>query len=119
MVYVYLTVVILFCLGLYAVLAQKNLIKIIIGINIMESALILLLIASGYREGGTAPIINQKLYSLQGIRYQAIVDPVPQALALTAIVIGASITAVMLFFAIKLNKQYGTLDISEIRRLRG
>ena len=108
---IYLTIVTLFCLGLYTILTRKNLIKIIIGIDIMESALILLLIASGYKEGGQAPILNDN--------YQIIVDPIPQALALTAIVIGASITALMLFLAVKLHKQYGTLNVEEIRRLRG
>ncbi|WP_018247422.1 sodium:proton antiporter [Orenia marismortui] len=108
---IYLIVIILFSLGLYTVLTYKNLIKIIIGINIMEYSLILLLINIGYKVEGTAPILNSN--------YKVIVDPIPQSLALTAIVIGASITALMLFLTIKLNKKYQTLDISEIRRLKG
>ncbi|GAB6100299.1 NADH-quinone oxidoreductase subunit K [Halanaerocella petrolearia] len=108
---IYFTVIILFSLGLYTVLTYKNLIKIIIGINVMESSLILLLLTVGYKPEGTAPIIDQ--------HYQTIVDPIPQSLALTAIVIGASMTALMLFLTVKLNKKYNTLDISEIRRLSG
>ncbi|TDX48022.1 sodium:proton antiporter [Orenia marismortui] len=108
---IYLIVIILFSLGLYTVLTYKNLIKIIIGINIMEYSLILLLINIGYKVEGTAPILNSN--------YKVIVDPIPQSLALTAIVIGASITALMLFLTIKLNKKYQTLDISKIRRLKG
>ena len=108
---IYGAVVVLFCLGLYAVLTRHNLIKIIIGIDIIESSLILLLITVGYKEGGAAPILNQD--------YEVVVDPIPQALALTAIVIGASITALMLFLAIKLYKKYGTLDVREIRGLWG
>ncbi len=111
MIMLYVVVIILFCLGLYTILTQKNLIKIIIGINLMEASLTLLLIASGYRYQGTAPIIDGE--------YEVIVDPIPQALSLTAIVIGASTTALMLFLAIKLKKRYNTLDVSKIRRLRG
>ncbi|MGM0471419.1 MAG: sodium:proton antiporter [Bacillota bacterium] len=107
----YCSVIILFCLGLYTIVAYRNLIKIIIGINIMESSLILLLIIGGYRPQGAAPIITRP--------FEKVVDPLPQALALTSIVIGASITALMLFLVIKLNKEYGTLNIDEIRRLRG
>ncbi|OCL26702.1 cation:proton antiporter [Orenia metallireducens] len=108
---IYLVVIILFCLGLYTTLTNTNLIKIIIGINIMDSSLVLLLVVLGYKPEGTAPIIDQQ--------YSIIVDPIPQALALTAIVIGASITALMLLLTIKLHRNYNTLDISEIRRLKG
>ena len=111
MLEVYIVITILFILGLYTILNCKNLIKMIMGINIIEASLILLLVHIGYKPKGTAPILNQD--------YEIIVDPLPQALALTAIVIGASTTAVMLFLAIKLYKEYGTLDISEIRRLKG
>ena len=111
MLAVQVVIAILFILGIYTILNRKNVIKIIMGINIMEASLILFLIQLSYKDGGTAPILDKE--------YELIVDPLPQALALTAIVIGASTTAVMLFLAIKLYKEYGTLDISEIRRLRG
>ena len=111
MLAVQIVIAVLFVLGIYTILHRKNLIKIIMGINIMEASLILFLVQLGYKPQGTAPILDQE--------YEVIVDPLPQALALTAIVIGASTTAVMLFLAIKLYKEYGTLDISEIRRLRG
>lgn len=108
---IYLVVISLFCLGLYTILANNNLIKIIIGINIMDSSLVLFLVTLGYKPKGTAPIIDQN--------YPVIVDPIPHALALTAIVIGASITALMLLLTIKLHRNYHTLDIREIRRLKG
>ena len=111
MLFVHFVITVLFALGLYTVLNRSNLIKIIMGINIIEASLILLLVCLSYKPEGTAPILNRE--------YEIIVDPVPQALALTAIVIGASTTAVMLFLAIKLYKKYGTLDVGEIRRLRG
>lgn len=107
----YLAVGFLICLGIYTVLTTKNLIKIVIGISIVESALILLLLFIGYHPQGTVPILDQS--------YDLVVDPVPQALALTAIVIGASTTALMLALIIKLYKRYGTLDVSKIKKLRG
>ncbi len=111
MPFIYFTIIILFCLGIYTVLSYNNLIKIIIGINIIDSAIVLLLITIGYKPKGTAPIIDQS--------YAVVVDPIPQALALTAIVIGASLTALMLLLTIKIHRKYNTIDIREIRRLSG
>jgi multicomponent Na+:H+ antiporter subunit C len=90
---------------------NKNLIKIVVGVNIVESSLILLLILISFKLGGTAPILDRK--------YELVVDPIPQALALTAIVIGGSFIAVMLALVIKIYKRYGTLNVDEIRKLRG
>lgn len=107
----YVVVMILFCLGIYTIVTQKNLIKIVIGLTIVESSLILLLILISYKPGGTAPILDKG--------YELVVDPIPQALALTAIVIGGSVTAVMLTLVIKIHKRYGTLNVDEIRKLKG
>lgn len=107
----YIVVVILFCLGIYTIIMEKNLIRIVIGANIVESSLILLLILISFKPGGTAPILDRE--------YEIVVDPIPQALAVTAIVIGGSVTAVMLNLMIKLHKKYGTLNVDEIRKLRG
>ncbi len=107
----YIVVVILFCLGIYNIIMEKNLIRMVIGANIAESSLILLLILISYKPGGTAPILDRE--------YELVVDPIPQALALTAIVIGGSVIAVMLSLVIKIHKKYGTLNVDEIRKLRG
>ncbi|QGH32798.1 cation:proton antiporter [Gracilibacillus salitolerans] len=107
----YVVVIILFCLGMYTIITKKNLIKIVIGVTIVESSLILLLMLVGYIPGGTAPILDKG--------YELVVDPIPQALALTTIVIGGSVTAVMLAMVIKVHKRYRTLNIDEIRKLRG
>lgn len=107
----YVVVSILFCLGMYTIITRKNLIKMVIGVTIVESSLILLLMLVGYKPGGTAPILDKG--------YEIVVDPIPQALALTTIVIGGSVTAVMLSVVIKLHKRYKTLNIDEIRKLRG
>ena len=75
----------------------------------------LLLISIGFNPGGTAPI-----FTWSELDYNSFfVDPVPQALTLTSIVIGACVTAMSLALVIKLEEQYGTIDTREIRRLRG
>lgn len=107
----YVVVIILFCLGIFTIIFKKNIIKIVIGFTIVESSLILLLILVSYKPGGTAPILDKP--------YEIVVDPIPQALALTAIVIGGSVTALMLLLVIKIHKRYGTLNVDEVRKLRG
>ncbi|HDZ35407.1 MAG TPA: cation:proton antiporter [Thermococcus sp.] len=103
----------LILIGLYAILVKKNLLKILIGLSIMETGVNLLLVSVGYVAGKSAPILSE------GIRPSQAVDPIPQALVLTAIVIGVATTAMALSVAIILHEKYGTLNIEEIRRLRG
>lgn len=105
----------LILIGLYAVLVKKNLLKILIGLSIMETGVNLLLISIGYVSGGrSAPILSEG-----GIGPNQAVDPIPQALVLTAIVIGVATTAMALSVAMLIYEKYGTLNIEEIRRLRG
>ena len=104
----------LFLIGFYALVAKRNLIKKVIGFNIMEYAINLFFILAGYQTNGVAPILNPG--NLNGTVF---VDPLPQALVLTSIVIGLGVTAVMVGLCIKLYQHYGTFDIAEIRRLRG
>ncbi len=108
---VYFVVTLLICMGLYTVLTRSNMIKIVVGISIIESSIILLLGAMAYVPDGTAPVLDQS--------YEVVVDPLPHALALTAIVINASTTAIMLALVIKLYEHYQTLNIHEITDLRG
>ncbi len=105
----------LIALGLYCIVVKYNLIKTVIGLSIMDYGVNLLLISIGYNPGGTAPIFTQG--ELTAASY--FVDPIPQALTLTSIVIGACVTAMSLALVIKLHESYGTLDTREIRRLRG
>lgn len=110
---VYLSCVVLLLIGLYCVAVKKNLIKIIVGLGIMEYAVNLFLVVLGYRQGGAAPI-------LQGAADKTLfVDPLPQALVLTAIVIGLATTAMMVAIAMRLYERYGTFDITKIRNLKG
>ncbi len=111
MMLLYPAVTVLICMGIYSVLTRSNMIKIVVGISIVESSIILLLGAMAYVPEGAAPVLDKN--------YETVVDPLPQALGLTAIVINASTTAIMLALVIKLYNRYNTLNIHEIRRLRG
>ena len=108
----FLAVMALIILGLYAVVFKRNLIKIVIGITLIQSGVNLFLIALGYREGSIAPIYTSSqpggIMSL----------PVPQALTLTSIVIGVAVLALMLSLVIHIYRHYGTLDVRKIRRLK-
>ena len=97
-------------IGLYILLTKHNLIKMIIGLSIMDTGVNLLLICFGYKSEGTAPI-----FSKPGLNPETMVDPVPQALVLTAIVIGVAVLAMALSLAIRLYQHYGTLDMRKIK----
>ena len=105
----------LIALGLYASVLKHNLVKTVVGMCVMDYGVNLLIISIGFNPGGTAPIFTQG--EITAASY--FVDPIPQALTLTSIVIGACVTAMTLALVIKLEEQYGTLDTREIRRLRG
>jgi multicomponent Na+:H+ antiporter subunit C len=110
---IYILCFVLFLVGLYGVVSKRNLIKIIIGLAIMEYSVNLFLVLIGYIDGGTAPILTE------GFTKAKFVDPLPQALVLTAIVIGLATTALLLAVAIRLYRKYGTFDINEIKNLKG
>jgi len=100
----------LILIGLYIILAKHNLIKVIIGLGILDTGVNLFLISLGYINKGTAPI-----FSRPGIDSEYMVDPVPQALVLTAIVIGVAVLALALSLAIRLYQHYGTLNLRKIK----
>jgi len=110
---IYLLCMILFAIGLYGVLRKRNIIKIILGLVIMEYAVHLLFILVGYRMGGRSPILapDQEVVNM--------VDPLPQALVLTAIVISLAVTALVVAIAIRIYDRYKTFDITKIRKLQG
>ena len=109
----YFLCLVLFCIGLYAVLRKRNIIKIIIGLGIIEYAVNLFFVLIGYRTDGRAPILAKDQNILN------MVDPLPQALVLTSIVIGLAVTALLVAIAIRIYEKYGTFDITKIRRLKG
>ncbi len=109
----YIAVIIFIGLGIYTLMFKKNLIKIVIGICLIENGANLFLITLGYRKGAVAPIYTQAPSG------QSMVLPTPQALTLTSIVIGIAVTALILSIAMMIYKHYGTLDTDQVRRLRG
>lgn len=114
----------LFMVGLYCTVVKKNIVKIVIGIVIMEYAVNLFLIMLGYRIGGVAPIVDRSAVeagttTLTSSFLNSAVDPLPQALVLTSIVISLGSLALMISICIRMYEKYGTFDITEIRRLRG
>jgi multicomponent Na+:H+ antiporter subunit C len=105
----------LIVLGFYCIVTKYNAVKTVIGLSIADYGVNLLIISIGFNPGGTAPIYTWGELNPSSF----FVDPIPQALTLTSIVIGACTTAMSLALVIKLKESYGTLDTREIRRLNG
>ena len=101
--------VILFGIGLVMLLFQKNLVKKLIGMNIMDTGTFLFLASMGYIRGRRAPIIVDGI--MDASEY---INPVPAGLVLTGIVVSVSVTAIMLSLTIRLYKRYHTLDLDAI-----
>ena len=100
---------ILFGIGFANLLLQKNLIKKIIGLNIMDTAVYLFLAEKGYISGRVAPIVVNGVQEVE-----AYINPIPSGLVLTGIVVSVSVTALMLSLTVRLYKRYHTLDLEEI-----
>lgn len=101
--------VILFVIGFATLLFEKNLIKKIIGFNIMDTAVYLFLAVKGYIVGRKAPIIVDGIQDME-----AYINPIPSGLVLTGIVVSVSVTALMLSMTAILYSKYHTLDLDEI-----
>jgi len=103
--------------GLWGMLTQRNMIRMIIGFSLTDTGIHMVMVSIGYVTGGTAPIINDAVPMADAVN--RVVDPVPSALVLTAIVIGLGVTAVMLSFAVRIYKARGTLMIDECTESKG
>lgn len=101
--------ILLFGIGFANLLIQKNLIKKIIGLNIMDTAVYLFLAEKGYISGRAAPIVADGVQEVA-----AYINPIPSGLVLTGIVVSVSVTALMLSLTVRLYKRYHTLDLDEI-----
>lgn len=99
-------------IGFWGMLGHRNILRIIIGFSLINTGLHLVMVATGYVTGGTAPIIDKAL-SISEATVRS-VDPIPAALVVTAIVIGFSVTAVMLAFAIRIHDAKKTLSIDAL-----
>ena len=100
---------VLFSIGLANLLFQKNMIKKIIGLNIMDTAVYLLLASQGYITGLAAPIVVDGVTDMN-----AYINPIPSGLVLTGIVVSVSVTALMLSLTIRIYKQYHTLNLDQV-----
>lgn len=105
-----ITAVVLFGIGLLNVMVQKNLIKKVVGFNIMDSAVFMLLASLGYIEGRVAPVMGE------GVTPDAslFINPIPSGLVLTGIVVSVSITAFSLALIQRIHKHYGTIEMKEL-----
>ena len=109
----YVLSTVLFCVGLYAVIVKRNLIKIVIGVAVMGYSVNLFLILAGFRMYCGMPIVAG------GITNAPTVDPLAQAMVLAAVTMGLCVTLLLTAFSIKLFERYKTLDTDEIRKLKG
>ncbi len=107
--------IVLMMLGLYAMMTKKNLVKKIIGMNILQTAVILFFISISAKNNATIPIIEHgQTFSHSGVQAVDYINPLPHVLMLTAIVVAVATLGVALALVIKLFNQYGTLEEDEI-----
>jgi multicomponent Na+:H+ antiporter subunit C len=104
----YVAFVALFCIGLYVVLAKSNLVKKLLGLNIMETAVFAFIVTSGMVDDGTAPIVGGEVSG-------PFASPLPHALILTGIVVAMSITALALALIVEIHGQCGTIEADELK----
>ncbi len=106
--------VILFCIGFSTMLLHKNLLKKIIGMDIMDTGIFLFLACQGFIKGRVAPIVENGVQDVE-----AYINPVPAGLVLTGIVVSVSVTALMLALTVRLYYRYHTLNLDEMIALAG
>ncbi|AFO56596.1 MULTISPECIES: cation:proton antiporter subunit C [Natrinema] len=114
--YTYVLVFVLLGLGIYMVIASKNLVKKLIGVNLFQTAIFLFFISMAYidAEDASAPIVPK-----DGVPLKVMVaSPLPQVIVLTAIVVGIALTAVGLALIIRIYAEYGTLREDTLREVR-
>jgi len=101
--------IILFGIGFANVMIQLNLLKKVVGFNIMDSAVFLLLASQGYINGKAAPIVGEG-----AVNASLYINPIPSGLVLTGIVVSVSITAFSLALIVRIYRQYGTIELDEL-----
>ncbi len=108
--------IIIMGIGIWGLLTRRNIIKIVLSLSIAETGLQILMISIGYIKGRTAPILDGAVGITNAVN--KVVDPVPQALVLTAIVIGVAVDALLLSYVIRLFAKKKSLDISDYRDMK-
>ena len=106
----------LILIGFYGALIQRNLLRMIVAFTVADSGVNLVIVSMGYMRGRTAPILDATLQAADAAA--RIIDPVPQALVLTAIVIGVGVTALMLAYVYRLYEKNRSLDIAHYTELK-
>ncbi len=112
--YNYWLYVVLMMIGFYAMIGKRNLVKKLLGMNIFQTAIILLFVSSGVKRGGGIPILDKHEVLAHGVDVATVVNPLPHVLMLTAIVVSVSITGVALAILQRIYREYGTLEEDEI-----
>lgn len=107
---------VLILIGFYGALTNRNLLRMIVAFTIADTGVNIVIVAIGYMHGRTAPILDATIPAREAVA--RVIDPVPQALVLTAIVIGLGVTALMLAYAYKLYEKRRTLDIARFAELK-
>lgn len=117
----YVTSAVLFGIGLYTVVARRHLVKIVLGLSLMEDATYLFIVSLAYRNDATAPVLTglPSGSSKASVAHGNVADPVLQNFCITAIVIGVAITGVFLTIVVRLAQHHGTVDADQSRVLRG
>lgn len=106
----------LILIGLYGALTNRNLMRMIVAFTVAETGVHIVIVAVGYIAGRAAPILDQAVPAAEAA--VRIIDPLPQALVLTAIVIDVGITALMLAYAYRLFEKKRSLDIGKFTELK-
>lgn len=112
--YNYWIYVVLMMIGFYAMIGKRNLVKKLLGMNIFQTAIILLFVSAGVKKGGGIPIVDKHAALEHGVNAAQVVNPLPHVLMLTAIVVSVSVTGVALAIMQRIYRQYGTLEENEI-----
>lgn len=112
--YNYWIYVILMMIGFYAMIGKRNLVKKLLGMNIFQTAIILLFVSTGVKRGGSIPILDKHQVLESGVDAARIINPLPHVLMLTAIVVSVSVTGVALAVMQRIYRKYGTLEEDEI-----
>jgi multicomponent Na+:H+ antiporter subunit C len=117
----YVAAALLFCLGLSCTVGRRNLVRIVLGLSLMEDSTYLLLVSMAYRNGGTAPVLASRPTgrSEHAIAHGNVADPVLQNFCLTAIVIGVAVTAVCLTVVVRGAQHYRSIHTADLTELRG
>jgi len=110
----YWVCVILMMIGFYAMIGKRNLVKKLIGMNIFQTAIILMFVSAGVKHGAKIPILNKYDVLKHGVDATQVVNPLPHVLMLTAIVVSVSVTGVALAILLRIYREYGTVEEDEI-----